>query len=109
MNRASSTTRKGAARAGLFAAVLLLVVAGCGGSDSNTIRGLVASVEAQSITEVALLTLEVDGSGELLTFEAEGHIGMTPSHIREHMLRGETVSVRYREEGGRLIAVLVTD
>ena len=34
---------------------------------------------------------------------------MTPGHMREHMALGVPVTVTYREEGGKLIALSATD
>ena len=50
-----------------------------------------------------------DDAGRLWTFETAGPIDFTPSHLREHMLRGERVTVHYEDKGERLLAVRITD
>ena len=98
-------------RVSLLLAVVALMASSCGGGSGGekTVRGRVTDVQARSITEVAMLTLEEEATGKVWTFQAEGHIGFTPSHLREHMLQGQLVAVRYQERQGELIAVLVTD
>ena len=91
----------------LLAAALALTMA-CGGGE-NTVRGVVIEVEARSISEVAFLTIEEEGSGKVWTFQADGPVGFTPSHIREHMFQGQAVTVRFQERDGLFFAVLVTD
>lgn len=90
----------------LVAAVVLTMA--CGGGET-TVRGVVVEVEARSILEVATLTIKEEGSGKVWTFQADGPVGFTPSHIREHMMQGQLVTVRFRERDGVFVAVLVTD
>ncbi|MBI4312852.1 MAG: hypothetical protein HY681_13885 [Chloroflexi bacterium] len=92
------------ALAALLPAVFL---AACSGGE-QTVRGHVQDVQARSLTEVETLTLE-DSDGKVWRFQSEGNIGFTPSHIREHMLRGEEMTVYYTRQGDRLTAVRVTD
>ncbi len=91
----------------LLAAVVILTMA-CGGGE-RAVRGVVVEVEARSIAEVAILTIEEEGTGKVWTFQADEPVGFTPSHIREHMIQGRLVTVRFRERDGLFIAVLVTD
>ena len=94
----------------LLLAVVAVMASSCGGSGGEkTVHGLLTDVQARSITEVATLTLEEKDTGKVWTFQAEGHIGPTPSHLREHMLHGLSVTVNYEERQGELIAILVTD
>jgi hypothetical protein len=95
----------------LTAVVVLTVAVGCGacGGGERTVRGVVVEVEARSISEVAYLTIEEQGSGKVWTFQADGFVGFTPSHIREHMMQGQAVTVLYQERDGVFFAVLVTD
>lgn len=102
------------AKVSLSHAMLILLVAAvvltmaCGGGET-TVRGVVVEVEARSILEVATLTIKEEGSGKVWTFQADGPVGFTPSHIREHMMQGRLVTVRFRERDGVFVAVLVTD
>ena len=100
----------GIARMLLLAALAVMTTTSCGGGgDEKTVRGLVTDVQANSITQVATLTLREEGTGKVWTFQAEGHIGFTPSHIRQHMLQGQSLTVHYEERRGQIFAVLVTD
>ncbi len=92
----------------LLVGMVPLLVAACGDSVSE-MRGLITEVQAASLTEVESFTLQEEGTGKLWTFTAEGFIGFTPSHIRQHMLEGQMVVVRYRDSYGRLVAILVSD
>lgn len=87
---------------------LLWVAAACSSAGEQSVRGHVLDVQARSLTEVESLTL-VDDQGKEWQFQAQGNVGFTPSHIREHMLLGQPVTVFYREEGEALVAVRVTD
>jgi hypothetical protein len=84
----------------LPALVLSLSVAGCQRDARPTVlHGVLVEVEAASFLLVRSLTLRTD-AGELIPMIAEGDIGMTPGHLREHMALGEPVSitVRYADE-----------
>lgn len=92
----------------LLVGMVPLLAAACGDSVSE-MRGLITEVQAASLTEVESFTLQEEGTGKLWTFTAEGFIGFTPSHLRQHMLEGQMVVVRYRDSYGRLVAILVSD
>jgi hypothetical protein len=42
-------------------------------------------------------------------FDVADSVDMTPGHLREHMTFAIPVTVYYRREGNRLVAVQVTD
>ncbi len=94
----------------LLVVAVAMVAAACGGEDGteNAVSGLVTEVRSRSITEVVTLTVQEEGTGKLWTFQTQGSVDFTPSHIREHMLQGQPVTVRYQERQGQLIAVLVS-
>ena len=71
-------------------------------------QGIVVQVVARDLREVETLGVR-DETGRLWTFTTRGFAGLTPGHLREHQLFGTPVIVSYEEEGGRLVAVLVTD
>ncbi|MBI4198523.1 MAG: hypothetical protein HY533_05380 [Chloroflexi bacterium] len=73
-----------------------------------TVRGFVLDIQARTLTEVESLTM-VDKDGAVWRFQAEGNLGFTPSHIREHMLQGQEMTVHYKGKGDALVAVRVTD
>ncbi len=86
----------------------LLLFAGACGDGVHTAHGLVTQVQARSLTEIATFTVG-DEAGRSWTFETDGPIEFTPSHLREHMLTGQPVTVYYRDQGERLLAERVAD
>lgn len=100
--------------------------AACGGAgerDGGTsergatldFTGLISGVEAGSLLEIRSITVvEADG-GETITLFADERAGdggfghFTPSHAREHMIRGIPVAVRYRWVGDVAVAVGMED
>ena len=92
----------------MLAAIAVLAACSDVGALKN-VRGLLTDVQARSIIQVETLTIEEQGTGKQWTFQAEGDIGFTPSHLRAHMLQGEPVTVHYKERDGRLLAVQVAD
>lgn len=103
---------------GVAAAVglaLLLLVAACGGGGGRTgaesprqVRGLIVLVTPRSLTEVETLRIR-DGAGRVWTFTTQGPVEITPSHLLQHQLQGESVLVIYIAKGDTLVAVKVTD
>ena len=89
---------------------LLLVLAACG-SQSGVVRGHVVDVQSKSLME--LVSAEIlDRDGKRWTFEAHGFndpSDFTPSHLREHMVLGEPVTVKYRREDGVLVIDDIND
>ena len=109
----------------LYSAAVLCVVfmvcalgaaAACGGAgerDGGTAErgatldftGLITGVEAGSLLEIRSITVVAADGGETITLFADERAGdggfghFTPSHAREHMIRGIPVAVRYRWEG----------
>ena len=82
--------------------------AACGGDDIKKIRGAVVGVQPASLTEVQSLVVR-DDDGVLWAFRTEGPIGFTPSHLKEHQVFGQPVTVLYRETDEGLLAIEVTD
>ncbi len=102
-------------------AALALLVAACGeasggpphspeSQQGGTVRGSIVDVSAQSLLELDSLTIE-DASRTRWTLEARGKAfdGFTPSHLREHMLLGLPVTVKYHREGEALVIDEITD
>ena len=92
------------------AALVLLASTGCEtpGSDGATVAGIVIDVSARSLLEIDTLTIE-DGEGAEWRFSGRGYRGVTPSHLRQHMVQVFRVAVTYREEGGELIIEEIRD
>ena len=76
--------------------------------ESRSARGVLIDVAATSLTSVRSFDLRAD-DGRRLSFRAEGDVGMTPGHLREHMVLGEPITVTYRESPDGLLALRVED
>ena len=95
--------------------VLLFLVAACGGGGGPTepdsprqVRGLIVLVTPRSLTELETLQIR-DGDGKVWTFTTAGPVEVTPSHLREHQLLGQSVVVTYVAKGNVLVAVKIED
>ena len=100
--------------------ILALIIA-CGGNSPDLgnpdlinqegaqVRGMVLEVVGRNIVELETLRIR-DASGREWTFgAAQGFIGLSPSHLREHQLAGKPVLVTFVTRDGRLLAVDITD
>jgi len=101
----------------LILAALIVLALGCGGGDTElppanerTLRGHLTDVKAASLLEIESITIETE-TGESFVVEGDSRIfgGFTPSHLRQHMLDGTMVTVKYHEDGGRLVLNDVVD
>jgi len=83
---------------------------GCGPADAQPqkVRGVVIDFAATSITKLQHFDVRGD-DGQVRRFRVEGEVGITPGHTREHMLRGEPITVTFRDNGQDPIALLVED
>jgi len=70
--------------------------------------GLVVAMQAASILQVASLTLRTDG-GILVEMVVEGDVGITASHLREHMALADPVTVTVRYADDLVIATRIDD
>ena len=98
-------------------ATALVFGARCGeNADENELPervfdGLIINVEASTLLDLESIEVS-DEAGNARVFHAGGmrFMDFTPSHAREHMLRGEGVSVTYKEaEDGSLYIVEIRD
>ena len=93
-------------------AICLLAIGAlaCGPSQEPTkeVRGVILEVQATSLTDLGSLVVR-DQSGATWSFEGRGYRGVSPSHLREHMVQGLAVTVRYHEEQGSLVIDAITD
>jgi hypothetical protein len=97
--------------AGAYVASCLTLLVGCGRPAEAApvqARGLIVDVVSTSITELRSVDVRTD-AGDTLRFSVQGDVGITPGHAREHMVRGEPVTVTYRPVGAELIASLIED
>ena len=112
---ADKDTGRLATIAALVSMMLLVVAAACEGESRRTggeseVRGMVQAVEPRSPLHIESLTV-VDDEGVVWVFQGGTRtpVGFTPSHLREHMVLGEPVSVFYHAEGEALVIDDITD
>ena len=76
----------------------------------ESVRGMVLEVEAESLISLASLDVQTD-DGTVWRFEGRGKVvpGFTPSHLNEHKLLGQSVSVVFYREGEMLALYDITD
>ena len=70
--------------------------------------GLVVEMQAASILQIASLTLRTD-DGTFVEMIVEGDVGITASHLREHMALADPVTVTVRYADGLIIATRIDD
>ncbi len=99
--------RPAAASLVVLAMALLLAAVACGGGEKRVTGRVLEAVE-RSLTEIESLRLR-DDDGRVWEFSTQGPVGTAAAHLRQHQIAGERIVVRYREEGGRLIAFEVKD
>ena len=92
----------------LTLATTLLLAAGCETVSALQVRGQVVEVVPRSFSELESLTIR-DDEGRTYTFETEGFVGFTTSHVREHQFLGQTLLVTYEKRGDVLVAIRLED
>lgn len=96
----------------MFVLVLLAVsvpLTGCRQeARPATLEGVVISVQPASFMLVGTFTLRTN-DGQMIELSAEGDIGITAGHMREHMTLADPVVVTVRYEGDRVFATRVDD
>jgi hypothetical protein len=93
----------------LLAAVQFSILVACR-QESRPARydGLIVEMQAASILQIASFTLRTD-DGALVELVVEGDVGMTASHLREHMALADPVTVTVRYADGLTIATRIED
>ena len=72
------------------------------------IRGYVLEVVPRNVSEFETLKVRTK-DGELYHFTSDTFTGFTPAHIKEHLLFGQTVLVKFISRDGILIAITLED
>ena len=120
MNKGGGVRLKRALGWGTLAVTFLILMA-CGSGDNagaaltpspgeagGKVEGLVVEVVGRNIVELETLRIRTPDD-KVWTFTAEGPLEFSPSHLREHQLFGETVTVSYVRRGELLVAVEIGD
>ena len=83
---------------------------GADGPEIMSVRGLVQEVDARSLLEIDSVTVR-DGDGREWVIEGGGTEipGFSPSHVREHMVLGQTVTAFFHRKDGVLVLDDMTD
>jgi hypothetical protein len=90
-------------------ALLLLAVVACQGPAlPERVRGVVVSVEAQSLARADSVTVRA-ADGREYRFRVHPAVSWTPGHLREHMALGEPIVVDFTREPDGLVAVRIDD
>lgn len=92
---------------------LILVTLSCGSENEiqgvNFVSGYVVNVESLSLKQLKSFEL-VDKNDHKIFFVVQGDLGkFSPSHMRQHMLLGESIIVKYSIEDGKNIVESVDD
>ena len=97
-------------------AVALVMMGGCASppAPTKTAHGVLLEVESPSIQRVERFTLRTDDGQEMVfaaapDFNTGADHAFTPGHMRQHMALADPVTVTYREENGKLVALNATD
>lgn len=90
---------------------MAVVLVACGRPDTRPtlLTGVVVDVQAASFLLIATFTLRTNGGTLVPMRPAEGDIGITQSHLRQHMALAEPVAVTVRYDGDDVIAVRIDD
>ena len=95
----------------LVLSLALLGLNACEGSDVKSVRGLVVQVESSSVLEWDSITVRTVEGAELTLLRSD-EVDLRfwrASHLREHALRGEAITVSYKRTERGLVATKIDD
>lgn len=74
----------------------------------HTVRGIVLEVTAKSALEIDNLLIRGPNEKDW-TFKGKGFAGKTPTHLRQHALLGQPITVFYQDDemGNRIVTRIV--
>jgi hypothetical protein len=95
-------------------AVVAVLVACAPAPQTQTARGVLVDVQSPSLQRVDSFVVRTDDGRELeFTPAPDFNTGlqhaMSPGHMRQHMALADPVTVTFRQENGKLIALSATD
>ena len=73
----------------------------------STYLGIMIDVQVASFVQIASFTLRTNDGTIVELVAAEGDIGITAGHLREHMTLADPIVVTVRYEGDKVIATKV--
>ena len=98
----------------LLLPAMFAVWSGCNSEESRSsqeteiVRGLVLEVNAKSLLDIESLTI-VDSVGNTWNFNARQFRGFTPSHLNEHRILGDPITVTFHRIEGDLVIEEIMD
>lgn len=95
----------------LALALILTACAKISDQEETSIRGLIRDFSASTLQSFDTVTVE-DEKGILWRFSSNGRVfpGFSPSHLRDHMLTGESILVTYEKiENSMLLVHEISD
>jgi hypothetical protein len=115
-HRVARTALLIAAALATLVALVIVFVAVCSSirPPVRTVRGVLMDVRASSLVHAESVTLR-DEDGRVWTFRVDPEVVTNPeepqsaSHLRQHMVLGEPMLVRYRETSGGPLALRILD
>ena len=77
---------------------------------AQSVRGQIIELSAESLHTIEVLAVE-DGNGRIWRFDRQDRPspGFTPSHLREHMILGNPITITFHEHGGVLVIDVLKD
>jgi len=111
------TERPARIRAGgclLGIALALLSLASCMTNEVHEARGVLVDVQSREIQNADSVTLR-GGDGSVRSFRVSPEVASnadhpnSASHLRQHMMLGDPVVIRYRQTADGLVAVRILD
>jgi hypothetical protein len=86
-----------------------VAVAACQSSPPHgVVRGVITDLQVRDIAHADWVTVETE-TRQVLQFKVADSVGFPPSHLREHMLFREPVTVTYIETPDGPLATEMTD
>jgi hypothetical protein len=92
-----------------LATAVAVAVAACQSSPPHgVVRGVITDLQVRDIAHADWVTVETE-TRQVLQFKVADSVGFPPSHLREHMLFREPVTVTYIETPDGPLATEMTD
>ena len=92
----------------IFVIAPFLSIACVTNPEISSISGTVIDVHAGSMLKIDSVVLR-DDEGNIWLFSADGYSGISASHLRQHMILGERINVRYHRRNKSLTIIDIND
>ena len=80
-------------------------------SSEGVVRGVLIDVQSSGVTRVDAVTLRADDGTDrrFVVGQTRSAHPLSSGHLRQHMTNGDRIVVRFRSEGGELVATEISD